>query len=240
MPRITEASATSSIEFICPNEAIARLTKVSQEIKTHLSAKTISDGHQHLASVAYCLALDTHVDFLSRVNDEEFFTPVAWDTRTNLPSHPSMSADIASGAEHNNSPLLRGILKSFSRWTPIFKEKFENCACGNGSVMNVGWCILLNHAMSEQDGELTVKQFLAVIPEKQKYREKLLAHHQPNKISQADERFVIILECVNTITNNGQVSARAIDFWASKQVNINNFGKLFDSFSRNKVEVGAV
>ena len=238
MPRITEASATSSIEFICPNEAIARLTKVSQEIKTHLSAKTISDGHQHLASVAYCLALDTHVDFLSRVNDEEFFTPVAWDTRTNLPSHPSMSADIASAAK-DAGPLLRGVLKSFFQWTPLFRENID-CACGSDSkFVKVSWCIMLNHAMSEVDGELVVKQFLAAVPDKPEYMEKLKAHHQPNKISQADGRFVIILECNNTISNHGGISIKLTDFWASNLVNVENLRNLFNSSLNKMKEVGA-
>ena len=239
MPAIANKVIASSIEFIQPDEAILRLEKISSELKSRLSL--LDNGQdRYLAIYAYRLAVDAHIDFLSGVNDKEFFTPVAWDRGTNLPSHPSMAADIASIAKRNSNPLLKGILESFSRWTPIFRENFD-CACGSGSKFEkVSWCILLNHVMSEKDGELTVKQFLAAIPEKPEYMEKLKAHHQPNKISQADDRFIIISECINAITNSQKASVRAIEFWASKQVNIVNLQNLFDSFLQKNMEASAV
>lgn len=212
--------------FIQPQEAISKLTETVELLRI--------EKHPRLLSAAtYYLALRAHIDFLSTFNDDLISTSVAWDTRIDLPSCPSMAADVAKYAEKINNPVLRGILRSFTEWTPIFRENFD-CACGSGNKFeNARWDIMLNHTMHESDGELVVKQFLAGTSVKAEYMKKFLAHHRPNKISQADESIVIILSCENAITSKGDI--RAIDFWSSKHVDVNNFVKLIHLFQERGV-----
>ncbi|OGM99539.1 MAG: hypothetical protein A3B91_01985 [Candidatus Yanofskybacteria bacterium RIFCSPHIGHO2_02_FULL_41_29] len=202
--------------FLNPKESIDRIDSITLKLG-EITKKQRSS--KFLASVVYCLALRAQSKILNYLNDENFFCRVLWDQRTNLPSHPSLAADVGKyGETFDPSPELKSVLSSLSGWA-LFRQEKLLCCCGRKEkIRTVDLDLLLNTVIKVEERGLSVKLLVGV---KANDVDHLEVHYNIKRQSQVDSGLQIIFTCENLIRLDGEeVTAEPVSFSHAEQFNV--------------------
>lgn len=192
--------------FLDPPDFVARTDKIAVRLKKEIEQKKSPD---FLAAAVYYLALKAQIKVLNYLNEDNFFCQAPWDLKTDLPSHPSLAADVVKYGELFDAPFrLRAFLCSFSGWTLFNQEILKGCRCRVAKGENVSLDVMANAILSVKDASLTVKLLVGI---KSDNLDHLIKHYGRNeknenatKQSRVDDQLYIIYICENRIIVNGE------------------------------------
>lgn len=223
-----------ALGIISPEQAIERLEKLTCLLRQQLS--TQKDKTYFTPLVSYCAALNVQSQAL-RCFNEFVEVGVPWDEELNLPSSPSMAADIKTYSEQIGlKGELKGLFSSFSGWA-LFRRVVESCACGwikkrGGGLMfrDVSIDIMVNTIIkTEEGGNLKIKQFIGVRADDAEH----LAHHYEifSRQSSAVGDLMIILESENCLKfSRDRIGVEAIDLKKAKNFDLDAFSSILSDF----------
>ena len=205
--------------FLVPNEAISRLDEVINQLKLKLGE---NNQPNLLAAQVFCLALEAQKKVLAYLNDDNFYCQVPWDPATDLPSHPSLAADVAKYTElFPVSADLKALLNSFSGWSLLHHEKLPACCCGR-KERPVDSDIMLNAILKSDNGSLTIKFLVGVKSGDNDHLEK---HYNIKQKSQVVDGLIIIFICENRIIVNSsdESTIEVLNFSHAEQFDVSVF-----------------
>lgn len=187
----TREEVASAASFLDPPEAISRINNLADQISSALERRVIKNSFVALS--IYYLALKAQQRVVEYLNNDTFYCQVLWDSRTNLPSHPSLAADIAKYRDvFTVSPHLRALLESFSSWATLQKEEMECCCGGSVKPRLVSLEIMINTILKVEEDRLIIKFLLGV---KSNDSNHLVNHYSFSKQSEVMDGLHIILIC---------------------------------------------
>lgn len=215
--RVSEATPL----FLIPTEAISRLDEITSQLRERLDSERLP---KFLAAEVCYLAFLAQKKILGYLNDENFFCRILWDPRTNLPSHPSLTADVAKCGETFNMPSgLRALLNSFSCWTVLQKEELKGCVC-SGKSKTISIEVMTNTILRVQDNGLAVKLLIGVRADDQSHLEK---HYNIKKQSRASDGLIIIFTCENRIVLTGEgLTVESVSYSSAETFSVPDFEKM--------------
>lgn len=157
-----------AIEPLHYEEALGRIHEVRQRLK--IACARIELKEKNLVPVrAFEFLLAAEVAALKFLNDGRFNYAIPWDLEVNIPSVPSMIADVGVYAaralcENKAYEVTRYACLSFSKEIPILRERYQ-CACGRVKFAEreIGLEILMRHIIKKRGTKLLLSQIIGIM-----------------------------------------------------------------------------
>jgi len=219
-----------SPEFKGYKESIELIEKISVGLKKELEKV---EPLEFLPLWCFWAGLRGEAKVLGEINSEYLNSPLAWDTETNLPSHPSLVADAKKSCDflRDSHPRLKAVLSSFSGWAFLEEETVE-CGCYISSFkkpdeennkIDVKQLFYLFHGLKKNGGELRVRQMLAVSADNKAH---LAGHFSWSMKASGLERAIVIYESENSVSldKDGKLSLEKLGFNSADEIHSSEKG----------------
>lgn|SRR3989338_7212970 len=148
--------------------------------------------------VLFALAIQQKT--LVSLNDAQLSCPVPWDARTDLPSHPSLIADMQTYIGRYHPPgAVRALLQSFASWTLLRRDTVD-CSCGTFLPRTVQYETWIHHVFHVEGAGLHIKQLLGI---RSGDRLHMQRHFHIKPEDRICDDLSVVWECANIIQCRG-------------------------------------
>lgn len=179
------------ISILNPPEAITRIDRLIETVDKRCSK--VGQPNRFVTLSLFLMALIAQKKVIRHLNDENFFCQVPWDNKINMPSHPSLAADVVKyGDLFGASQHLKAFLDSFFEWTLLQRQDMECCCGGSMKLRPVSLEIMINTILKVENNELLIKFLLGI---KSNDSSHLANHYSFSQQSEVIDDLHIILIC---------------------------------------------
>jgi len=219
---------TSTID---PFEAVTRIKNTVEAIA--------SSGNSSLALKAYAIALQAQAEVLPILNSNPLLiSRVYFEEAFNLPSYNSMLADLVYYCQKlEPESTLKAVLDSFSGWSVLGIQKFEDCRC-SGDPVNLELKIRAHHSHEIRDGKFFIEQFLGVESENKLHLEKHYSGFSRKSVAAEDSIQIVSISraSIQLQGEYGHILPNSYEFAVeeercSEEIDINTWQQLLESLT---------
>ncbi|MBI2676449.1 MAG: hypothetical protein HYX21_00635 [Candidatus Yanofskybacteria bacterium] len=213
-----------------PFEAVTRIKNIVGQIA--------SFGQSCLALKAYAIALQAQAVVLPVLNSSPLLvSKVYFDKALNLPSYSPMLADLVSYcSKFEPEPMLKAVLDSFSGWSVLAVQKFEDCRC-NGDPVTLELKIRVHHSHEVKNSKFFIEQLLGIESENKEHLQKHYGGFNQKSVADPNIQIVSISRISIQLQGEyGHVLHNSYEFKVeeekhSDQIDINAWQTLLENLS---------
>ncbi len=174
------------VDFVDYRDSIQRLNQILKQL----------EPEGLYATALWRMIFAAERDVLKSINSEFLHSALAWNRRTNLPSHPTLIADLQKYIEiFKPASWKKAQLQSFVDWARLGRQTIK-CACGRGfKTRPVTVDFILRTRLWVEDNSLVMKQMVGV---KTNDVAHLSRHYNPT--SKSTDSHVIVFESESEVS----------------------------------------